>query len=88
VIVPGSGDIFLQEDGGGEQFVRGVTTGGEIYDFARTALNETEFCGGTFSPDGRTLFLNQQGNRGDVGLDEAALTYAIWGPFRGDRDDA
>jgi hypothetical protein len=67
-----------------------VTRRGRIYDFARTLLNESEFCGGCFSPDGQTFFLNQQGGR----LDEAAgqtpttqpeasrgLTYAIWGPF-------
>jgi secreted PhoX family phosphatase len=61
---------------------------GEIYDFARTVLNETEFCGGTFSPDGRTFFLNQQGERGAPSPGPAleALTYAIWGPFGGDDD--
>jgi secreted PhoX family phosphatase len=85
VVVPHTGDVFLQEDSDGEQFIRGVNQGGEIYDFARTVLNETEFCGGCFSPDGRTFFVNQQGDRVDVGenpaLETAALTYAIWGPF-------
>ena len=81
VLVPQTGDVFLQEDGGDEQFVRGVTRRGRIYDFARTALNQTEFCGGTFSPDGRTFFLNQQGDRGVVDDTLSALTYAIWGPF-------
>jgi secreted PhoX family phosphatase len=85
VVVPHTGDVFLQEDSDGEQFIRGVNRGGEIYDFARTVLNRTEFCGGCFSPDGRTLFVNQQGDRVHVGddpaLDTAALTYAIWGPF-------
>src|SRR5215204_6041469 len=37
VVVPATGDIFLQEDGDAEQFVRGVTQQGEIYDFARSA---------------------------------------------------
>jgi uncharacterized protein len=95
VVVPGTGDIFLQEDSGGEQFVRGVTPSGEIYNFAKTVLNETEFCGGTFSPDGRTFFLNQQGDRvnsagqpsTNPGPSLEALTYAIWGPFRRDRDN-
>jgi hypothetical protein len=81
VVVPHTGDVFLQEDASGEQFVRGVTRRGTIYNFARTALNETEFCGGTFSPDGRTFFLSQQGDRGDVGPEDQAVTYAIWGPF-------
>jgi secreted PhoX family phosphatase len=89
VVVPGTGDVFLQEDSAGEQFVRGVTRRGEIYDFAKSVLNETEFCGGTFSPDGRTFFLNQQGERGAPSPGPAleALTYAIWGPFGGGRDD-
>jgi secreted PhoX family phosphatase len=85
VVVPDTGHVFLQEDGGGEQFVRGVTRRGEIYDFAKSVLNGTEFCGGCFSPDGRTFFVSQQGERvaGVPSPDEQALTYAIWGPFRG-----
>jgi uncharacterized protein len=83
--VPHTGDIFLQEDASNDQYIRGVNRRGEIYDFAHTVLNNTEFCGGCFSPDGRTFFVNQQGDRLDVGdspaLDTAALTYAIWGPF-------
>jgi uncharacterized protein len=89
VVVPGTGDVWLQEDSAGEQFVRGVTRSGEIYDFAKSVLNETEFCGGTFSPDGTTFFLNQQGERGAPSPGPAleGLTYAIWGPFGGGRDD-
>ncbi|MDQ3721837.1 MAG: DUF839 domain-containing protein [Actinomycetota bacterium] len=88
VVVPASKDVFLQEDSDGEQFVRGVTKRGRIYDFAKTLVNEFEFCGGCFSPDGRTFFLNQQGGRlaagqapSDQPVAEAGLTYAIWGPF-------
>ena len=83
VVVPDTGDVFLQEDGGGEQFVRGVTRRGEIYDFAKTVLNSTEFCGGCFSPDGRTFFVSQQGDRqaGTPAPELQAVTYAIWGPF-------
>jgi uncharacterized protein len=84
VVVPKTGDIFLQEDGGDEQFVRGITRDGEIYDFARTALNETEFCGGCFDPDGHTLYLSQQGDRGALPagpLNGGAVLYAIYGPF-------
>ena len=84
VIVPQTGDIFLQEDSPGEQFVRGLTPKGEIYDFAKTGNNDTEFCGGCFDPNGHTLYLNQQGERG--GPNEGppggqAVTYAIYGPF-------
>jgi uncharacterized protein len=84
VPVPATGDVFLQEDGGGdEQFVRGVTKRGEIYDFAKTVMNGSEFCGGCFSPDGRTFFVSQQGERvaGEPSEDSRALTYAIWGPW-------
>lgn len=84
VVVPSTGDVFLQEDGGGEQFVRGVTKRGEIYDFAKTVINESEFCGGCFSPDGKTFFVSQQGDRvaGAPTPSQQALTYAIWGPFQ------
>ena len=81
VIVPASGHVFLQEDGGDEQIRSRRHPGGRIYDLARTVLNSTEFCGGCFSPDGHTFFLNQQGDRGTVTDTRAALTYAIWGPF-------
>jgi secreted PhoX family phosphatase len=84
VVVPHTGHIFLQEDGDGEQYVRGVTRDGEIYDFVRTAANETEFCGGCFDPDGKTFYLNQQGDRGSLPGGPAnarAVTYAIYGPF-------
>jgi hypothetical protein len=84
VIVPQTGDVFLQEDSEGDQHVRGLTQEGAIYDFARSATNDTEFCGGCFDPDGGTLYLNQQGERGglpDGPPDARAVTYAIYGPF-------
>ena len=84
VIVPKTGDIFLQEDSAGDQFVRGLTPDGKIYDFAMTITNDTEFCGGCFSPDGTVFFLNQQGERGSLPDGPAgvnAVTYAITGPF-------
>jgi secreted PhoX family phosphatase len=86
VIVPQTGDIFLQEDGPSAdgQYVRGLTRDGEIYDFCRSATNDSEFCGGCFDPAGHTLYLNQQGQRGDLpeGPPNArAVTYAIYGPF-------
>jgi secreted PhoX family phosphatase len=86
-IVPQTQDIFLCEDSPGEQFIRGVTQDGDIYDFARTVTNDTEFCGACFDPDGQTLYVNQQGSR--LGENEPpqgaeenrAVTYAIYGPF-------
>jgi uncharacterized protein len=94
VVVPATGHVFLQEDSGGEQFVRGVNRRGEIYDFARGVLTDSEFCGGCFSADGRTFFVNHQGGRQDGapgnGDDPtnppdttAGVTFAIWGPFGG-----
>ena len=85
VIVPKTGHILLQEDGSGEQFIRGVTRNGQIYDFAKTGANETEFAGGCFDPHGQILFVNQQGDRGnlpDGPPDNGAVTYAIWGPWK------
>ncbi len=83
-IVPQTQDIFLCEDSPGEQFIRGVTQDGEIYNFANTVSNDTEFCGACFDPDGQTLYVNQQGERGG-GIEGPpggqAVTYAIYGPF-------
>ena len=66
------GDLFLCENGPGENFVRGVTPAGEPYPFARNAMNASEFAGATFAPDGTTLFVNMQ---------EPGLTLAITGPW-------
>jgi secreted PhoX family phosphatase len=86
--VPATRDVFLCEDGDDEQFVRGITPDGEIYDVVRSIANHTEFCGACFSPDGNVLFLNQQGDD----MAQPGVTYAIWGPWRrrwnGPRGDA
>jgi uncharacterized protein len=85
VVVPHTGDILLCEDGPDEEhFVRGVTQDGEIYNFVQTLANTSEFCGACFDPDGHTLYLNQQGERGSLpggSATEFAVTYAIYGPF-------
>jgi secreted PhoX family phosphatase len=70
------GGLVICEDGGNEQFVRGLTPEGRIFDFARNIVpgfEMREFAGATFSPDGRTLFLNIQ---------TPGLTFAVWGPWR------
>ena len=72
ITVAPSGEIFLCEDGGGQQFVVGVTPQGELYQFARNALNNSEFAGACFSPDGQTMFLN---------IYSPGITFAIWGPW-------
>ena len=66
------GDLILCEDGGGDQFLVGVTPQGEIYKFGHNAKSTSEFAGATFSPDGTTLFVNIQGD---------GFTLAITGPW-------
>ena len=58
--VVGSADLILCEDGPEEQFLVGVTPGGEIYKLARNVMNHSEFAGAAFAPDGSTLFVNIQ----------------------------
>ena len=70
-VTPGGG-LILCEDGGGEQFLRGLTQQGEIFNFALNVFNDSEFAGATFSPDGETLFVNIQ---------SPGITFAIWGPW-------
>ncbi len=71
-MTPG-GDLFVCEDGYGEQHLLGVTLQGSIYRFARNALDESEFAGVCFSPDGSTMFVNYQ---------DAGLTFAVIGPWK------
>lgn len=73
IVVAPFGDLILCEDGPGENFLRGVNLQGELYNFARNALNDSEFAGACFSPDGNTLYVNIQ---------NPGITFAIWGPWR------
>ncbi|WP_110988188.1 alkaline phosphatase PhoX [Acaryochloris thomasi] len=66
------GDLFVSEDGWGEQFVRGIQRDGKVYDFARNALNTSEFAGVCFATNPLTMFVNIQ---------SPGITLAIWGPF-------
>lgn len=72
VVVAPTGDLFLCEDGPNTQYVVGVNPNGQLYQFARNALNESEFCGACFSPNGQTMFVNIQ---------SPGITFAIWGPW-------
>jgi len=67
------GDIVICEDGSGVDHVLGVTLQGQIYKLGRNAMNNGEFAGAVFSPDGSTLFVNIQ---------SPGLTLAITGPWR------
>jgi uncharacterized protein len=66
------GQIYVAEDGTGENFVRRIGLDGQLRAFARNALSGSEFAGVCFSPDGKTLFFNLQAD---------GLTFAVRGPF-------
>jgi secreted PhoX family phosphatase len=53
-------------------FMRGLTKGGELFDFAKNIDTTGEFTGATFSPDGKRMFFNIQ----DIGR-----TFEVRGPF-------
>ena len=77
----GRGTIVICEDGTGDNYVRGLTRGGTLFNIALNRLVSRtgtprfgdEFAGATFSPDGETLFVNIQASNG--------MTFAIWGPW-------
>jgi secreted PhoX family phosphatase len=81
VTVSPRGGIVICEDGAGEQYIRGLTRDGRIFDFAKNLANNDEFAGACFSPDGRTLFLNIMGSTIDAGPSRG-MTIAIWGPWQ------
>jgi len=73
--------LFICEDsdyigagGTPENLVRILTPDGRIADFAQniSVLPRAEFAGATFSPDGKTFFVN---------LQQVGATFAIWGDF-------
>ncbi|QXJ24545.1 DUF839 domain-containing protein [Actinomadura graeca] len=72
-VSPYGGGVILAEDGDGEQYLIGTTKKNKPFAMARNALNESEFTGVTFSPDGRILFANRQSDPG--------ATFAITGPW-------
>jgi uncharacterized protein len=75
------GTVVLCEDSTGDNFLRGLSPRGELWDIALNRLVSStgtprfgdEFAGATFSNDGRTLFVNIQARNG--------MTFAIWGPW-------
>jgi secreted PhoX family phosphatase len=76
------GTLILCEDSTGDNFLRGLSRKGELFDIALNRLVSQlsglprfgdEFAGSTFSPDGETLYVNIQASRG--------MTFAIWGPW-------
>ncbi|SDJ49357.1 hypothetical protein SAMN05192558_11815 [Actinokineospora alba] len=75
------GTLVVCEDGTNNNYMRGLTKQGQLFDIALNRLVSStgtprfndEFAGSTFSPDGHTLFVNIQASRG--------MTFAIWGPW-------
>ncbi|MDP9443683.1 MAG: PhoX family protein [Actinomycetota bacterium] len=75
------GTLVLCEDSSGDNYLRGLSRGGQLWDIALNRLTSAsgasrfgdEFAGSTFSPDGHTLFVNIQASRG--------MSFAIWGPW-------
>jgi len=67
------GDLFVCEDGDGYQYLLGITRRGDIYKFARNALDLSELSGVCFSPDGTTMFVNNL---------DSGLTFAVTGPWK------
>jgi secreted PhoX family phosphatase len=75
------GGLMVCEDGDGAQHVFGVTRGRTVYPMARNRQNIGtaqepawgEFAGVTFSPDGRTMYLN---------VYDPGTTFAVTGPWR------
>jgi secreted PhoX family phosphatase len=73
--------LVLCEDNVNDNFLRGLTHSGHLFDIALNRLVSSsganrfndEFAGATFSPGGETLFVNIQASRG--------MTFAIWGPW-------
>ena len=72
ICVAPTGEVYMAEDGGNDQYIRFIDLDGEIRDFARNALSFSEFAGVCFSPAGDALFVNIQGD---------GLTLVITGPF-------
>ncbi|MDX1396354.1 MAG: DUF839 domain-containing protein, partial [Gemmatimonadota bacterium] len=75
------GGLILCEDATGSSRLHGLTVDGEIFEFARNILNGREFAGATFSPDGRILFVNIQGDLDSFGPGNLGMTFAIRGPW-------
>ena len=80
ICVSPRGGLVICEDGGGVQFLRGLTRDGRIFDLVRSAESASEFAGACYSPDGRILFFNQQGSTSSTS-DNLGATYALWGPW-------
>jgi secreted PhoX family phosphatase len=63
-----------------EQKLIGLTRHGRTFDFAVNLLDNREWAGATWSPDGNYLFVNTQGDTQEPST-IPGRTYAVWGPW-------
>jgi secreted PhoX family phosphatase len=78
------GTIILCEDSAGDNFIRGLSRKGQLFDIALNRLTRNappnaprfgeEFAGSTFNNNGKTLFVNIQAAQ--------AITFAIYGNWQ------
>jgi secreted PhoX family phosphatase len=87
ITVSPRGGLVLCEDGGGTEYVHGLTKDGVIFKFAQNNVDlrnnpvlgfasdfrGSEFAGACYSPDGKWLFFNIQ---------SPGISFAITGPWR------
>lgn len=81
ITVSKRGTLVVCEDSSQDNYLRGLSTRGHLWDIALNRLTSStgvdrsndEFAGSTFSHDGRTLFVNIQASAG--------MTIAITGPW-------
>lgn len=77
IAVAPNGTLILCEDGDGDNYLRGLTTGGELFDLARLVMPsgeaDAEFAGATFAPGDDKLYVNMQAVVG--------RTFVVEGPW-------
>ena len=86
VTVSPRGGLVLCEDGGGDEFLHGLTLDGQIFTFAQNNVTlrgerngltgdftHSEWAGPCYSPDGKWLFAN---------IFDPGITVAITGPWQ------
>ena len=89
-LTPNGGILFCEDDAVSDADTHPFTPGqtdinrlvglgpkGEPFTFAVNVLNDSEFAGACFSPDGEILFVNLFGD----GAPGSGMTCAIWGPW-------
>ena len=84
VTASNGGTLILCEDGPVENFIRGLSRKGQLFDIALNRLRRNaepfaprfgeEFAGSTFTQNGKTLYVNIQAAQG--------ISFAIWGNWQ------